>query len=389
MQIVPQHRTKLYGDLAFAVLVLAAFAQFFFIKRLDGEPWQVVATFLLGGTYFVLGIVSSEFLRERSRSATHAYYVAQCLIAAAAILLSPARGFFFVLAMPLISQSIIDFDWRGAASVTFWLYSATVASCWIPYGTAVALEASIGLLPAFLFTLVFSIITREAGVGKRKAEEASAELAAANDRLRAHAAQAGELATTRERNRLAREIHDGVGHHLTVIKVQLDAAAALLPSDPTRAAASVETAARLAGEALDDVRQSVGTLAADTARPPLLETLQRLVNDCGSAPALEVEGAPRPLGPATEHALLRSAQEGLTNVRKHAGPVRATLTVDFRAPERVRLAVSDTGNGATTPAKPEGFGLRGLRERITLLGGAMYAGTEPGGGFRLEVELPV
>jgi signal transduction histidine kinase len=388
MQFAPQPRTKLYGDLTFAVLILAAFAQFIFNKRLYGEPWQVVVTFVLGAVYGGLGVFGSDISSERSRIAIHAYYIVQCLIVTAAILLSPARGFFFILAMPLISQSMFDLDWRGAAALTLWLYAISVASVGIPYGLPAAFEASVGFFPAFLFTLVFSIITREASLGKRKAEEASSELAEANAQLRTLAIQAAELATTRERNRLAREIHDGVGHYLTVIKVQLDAASALLPADPERAAHSVETAARLAAEALDDVRRSVGTLAADTQRPPLLETLHRLVSDCGSAPAFRIEGTPRPLGLAAEHALLRTAQEGLTNVSKHAGPVRATLTLDFRAPEQVRLAVSDTGTGVTSSAKPEGHGLRGLRERIALLGGSVHAGSQPGGGFRLEVELP-
>jgi signal transduction histidine kinase len=388
MQFAPQPRTKLYGDLAFAVLVLMAFAQFSFSRRLHGEPWQVVVTFALGAAYFVLGVFHHHLVTERSRVRVCAYYIVQCVMCATAILLSPVRGIFFVLAMPLISIAIFDFTWRGAAVVTLLMYVTSVGAVVATFGFQALFEVAVSILPSFVFTLVFSIITRQASIGKQAAEKMSSELAAANAQLRAQATQTAELATTRERNRLAREIHDGVGHYLTVIKVQLDAAAALLPTDSKRAAHSVETAARLAAEALDDVRRSVGTLAADSQRPPLLETLHRLVDDCGSAPAFRVEGTPRPLGLAAEHALLRTAQEGLTNVRKHAGPVRASLTLDFRAPEQVRLAVSDSGSGVTSVAKPEGHGLRGLRERIALLGGSVHAGEQPGGGFRLEVELP-
>src|SRR5687767_8123512 len=166
MQFAPQPRSKLYGDLAFAVLILAAFAQFIFSKRLHGEPWQVVVTFLLGAAYGGLGVFSHDLLPERSRLAIHVYYIVQCLIVTAAILLSPARNFFFILAMPLIAQSMFDFAWRGAAVITVWLYAVSVASVGIPYGLSVAFEASVGLFPAFLFTLVFSIITREASIGK-------------------------------------------------------------------------------------------------------------------------------------------------------------------------------------------------------------------------------
>ncbi|HUR56431.1 MAG TPA: sensor histidine kinase, partial [Opitutaceae bacterium] len=288
---------------------------------------------------------------------------------------------------------IIDYGWRGAALITSLLYSASVAAYWRGAPSHM-LEAATGYLPAFIFTLVFTVITKETAKGKHRAEEMSAKLAEANEQLRTHASQAGELATTRERNRLAREIHDGVGHYLTVIKVQLDAADALLPADPARAAASMRTAARLAAEALDDVRRSVGTLAAESARPPLVDVLRQLANDAAPVPTFEVVGTPRPLGAAAEHALFRTAQEGLTNVRKHAAANAATLTVDFREPARVRLTLIDNGRGASTPAtmpakaNGTGYGLRGLSERIALLGGTLTAGNGPERGFILSVEVP-
>lgn len=388
MQIAPQRRESLYSTLAFAVLVLVSFAQFIFSRRLNGEPWQVVVTFVLGAVYAALGILGNDLTAERSRGAVHAYYFAQCTIAAAAILISPVRGIFFVISMPVISQSIFDYGWRGAALITCWFYAVSIAVVWMPFGAKVALEALVAYLPAFLFTLIFTIITKEASLGRHRAEQMSAELAAANDRLRANAAQAEELATTRERNRLAREIHDGVGHYLTVIKVQLDAAVALLPTDPTRAAASVEKASRLAGEALDDVRRSVGTLAADTARPPLEDTLRRLIVDASPAPEFLITGVPRRISAAAEHALYRTAQEGLTNVRKHSSATAATLMLDFRDPGYVRLVLTDNGHGAIAGINGSGRGLRGLRERIALLGGTLLTANRPEGGFALTAEVP-
>ena len=187
-----------------------------------------------------------------------------------------------------------------------------------------------------------------------------------------------------------------MGHYLTVIKVQLDAASALLPTDPARAAESVAKAARLAGEALDDVRRSVGTLAADAARPPLADTLRALTADSPPEIELRIEGTPRPLGASAEHALYRAAQEGLTNARKHAGATRVIMTLDFRDGQRVRLSLRDNGRGAPpkdTSASAAaggngGFGLRGLRERIALLGGKLEAGNDPAGGFALAAEVP-
>src|SRR5687767_12866691 len=99
MQFAPQPRTKLYGDLAFAVLVLMAYAQFSFSRRLYGEPWQVVVAFVLGGAYFMLGVFHHHLVSERSRGRVYAYYFVQCLLSATATLISPVRGIFFVLAM--------------------------------------------------------------------------------------------------------------------------------------------------------------------------------------------------------------------------------------------------------------------------------------------------
>jgi signal transduction histidine kinase len=107
------------------------------------------------------------------------------------------------------------------------------------------------------------------------------------------------------------------------------------------------------------------------------------------APALQIEGSPRALDAVAEHALFRAAQEGLTNVRKHAGATSATLTLDFRLPGRVRLTIADNGRGLPADmARGSGYGLRGLRERIALLGGSVVAGNAPGGGFALTVEVP-
>jgi signal transduction histidine kinase len=390
MQCTPTARGKIYGDLAFAVLVPIAFAQFLFDTRPSGEPWQVITKFALGALYTVLGILANDLSRERPRFRTHAYYVAQCVISSAVILIIPGRGGLFILCMPLIAQSVFDYTWRGAAVITIWMYAVSVGIFW-SRGLPVLLEVSLAYLPAFLFTLLFSVITREASFGKRRAEKMSAELATANEQLRANAAQAEELATTHERNRLAREIHDGLGHYLTVIKVQLDAAGALLATDPARAAESVAKAARLASEALDDVRRSVGTLRNDD-RPPLADLLRQLATDATPAPAIRIEGTPRLLGAAAEHALYRTAQEGLTNLRKHATATAATLTLDFRDANRVRLTLADNGRGA--PPSPAlgshgaGYGLRGLRERIEVLGGTLTAANRPEGGFMLSAEVP-
>lgn len=390
----PPRRTALVGLLTFASLLLAVFTQLTFTDALRGPPWRIPATFALASIYTILFSLCHQPLvaPARPRRWLHAYYFIQTAVVGTAIWISPTRGFFAIISLPLVSQAIFDYGIRGATLVGVAAFIPTVALWWDPFGWGGVLRALITYAPAFLFAVTFTLLTRTAIESRQRSEQLAAELARANDLLRAQAAQADELATTRERNRLAREIHDGVGHYLTTIKVQLDAAQALLPSDPPRAADSVAKAARLAGEALDDVRRSVGTLAADTARPPLADSLRHLAADASPAPALHIQGAPRPLPTAAEHALYRAAQEGLTNIRKHARATTTSLTLDFRDPARVRLTLLDNGTAPATPspaAPGSGYGLRGLHERIALLGGRVSAKPRHDApGFQLEVEIP-
>ena len=384
-----KRRSELYWMLVFATVILASYSQFLLARRIEAEPWKLALTFGLGMAYAFIFLVGSRIAESSGPRAIQVYFALQCGLLTALMFIGPSRGIFFIIALPVVSQSLFDLGRRGASVTIGYLYVMSVASVVWRHGWPVFGDAIVSLAASYVFTIAFTIITVQALNAKDQAERLRAELEAANQQLQAQAAAREELATTRERNRLAREIHDGVGHYLTVIKVQLDAASALLPNDSARAVESVQKAARLASEALDDVRRSVGTLAADATRPPLLATLRQLAADGTPASEVRVEGTPRPLSSAAEHALFRTAQEGLTNVRKHAAASTATLTLDFSDPSRVRLVLADNGRGATAaPVNGSGFGLRGLRERIALLGGTLTTCNRPEGGFMLQAEVP-
>lgn len=384
----PNPRTSLYAQLAFASVVLATFSQIFFESQLvSTEPWRVAVTFSLGALHAALFSGWRIIIHERPRLWLYAYFLVQTVIVCAMMWYSPVRGFFAIIALPLVGQAVFHLGPLGIALVSLTCYATSIAIWAAPYGMGGGLRAAATYLPGYLFSLVFTIMSRQAILARGHAETLSKELATANELLRAQAAQAGELATARERNRLAREIHDGVGHYLTTIRVQLDAATALLTIDSDRAADSLAKANRLAADALDDVRRSVSTLASDAPRPPLAESLRALAADATPAPALTVTGTPRALSPAAEHALYRAAQEGLTNVRKHSAATATALTLDFSAADWVRLSVVDNGRGGAVGAGC-GYGLRGLRERLALLGGHVAAGPAREGGFRFEVEIP-
>jgi signal transduction histidine kinase len=379
---------SVYGAFAFASVILTAYGSYLYTTRFFHSEMMVPVTFVLGGAYAILGILWGDSVGHRSGWQNLGYYAVQCALVTAVVFLSPARGFFGMIVLPLVSQSIFDLRPRHTALVIVYLFLVCIGVWGIDFGWDTAIEASFSYAAGFAFTVVFTIITKQAVLGRRREEALRRELEAANARLRAQAEQAEELATTRERNRLAREIHDGVGHYLTVVKTQLDAAAALLPAQPDRAREGVVKAARLTAEALDDVRRSVGALRTDAARPPLPDALKELAAHGEPAPTLAIEGQPRPLAAGVEHALYRAAQEGLTNIRKHARATNALVRLDFRLPQRVVLELADNGVGASAGHGAPGFGLRGLRERIELLGGTVNSGNRLEGGFALRVEVP-
>jgi signal transduction histidine kinase len=235
--------------------------------------------------------------------------------------------------------------------------------------------------------IVFVVAFTRMAASERDARMA---LTRANQQLREHAAQVEELATAKERNRLAREIHDSLGHYLTVVNVQIEAARAIFTQDRARALNHLAQAQTLTQEGLAEVRCSVAALrAAPASGLPLIDALAKLIEQWKTAEvgvALAVTGEPRPLTPQAELTLYRTAQEALTNVGKHAHAAHVRLTLDYRDDHTVRLQIADDGCGGAD--SQGGFGLLGVRERVQLLGGAMRMRAAAGQGFTLEVELP-
>jgi signal transduction histidine kinase len=200
------------------------------------------------------------------------------------------------------------------------------------------------------------------------------------NRERHAAARVAELSAAAERNRLARDIHDSLGHHLTAISIQLEKAAAFAERDPATAERALADARSSVGRALQDVRTSVGTLRTEPAR------LVTALRDLAGA-TLTVHGEEPDLDQATVTALYRAAQEAVTNAHRHGRARHVTVSVRFGAVD-TRLDVRDDGTGFDTGASHDGFGLHGLRERAALLGGTVAVDSSPGAGTRVLVTVP-
>lgn len=256
----------------------------------------------------------------------------------------------------------------------------------------------VSLLPAFVFAFLFPYIIRRHAMQKEQAEALVAQLEAAQEQLQAYASQVEELTVARERNRIAREIHDTLGHYLTILAVQLETARKLYERGDPRLGDELTEARRAAAECLTEVRRSVAALRpADPTAHSFAEAVQRLIAEFeavapDTAVTLDAEGPLQDLAPELRVALYRCVQESLTNVRKHAQATKVLirLRLDGTAAE---LTVLDNGAGAGvagTDGHEPGFGLLGMRERIALLGGTAEARPEPGrGGWRVEVRLPL
>jgi signal transduction histidine kinase len=219
------------------------------------------------------------------------------------------------------------------------------------------------------------------------------------------------LAVERERARIARELHDVVTHHVSVMVIQAGAARAVLDTAPDRAREVLRSVEASGREAMTELRDVIGLLSTSpdedgvaaangdggaaesllTPQPGIeqLDSLIDRVRDTGLPVDLRVIGAPVPVPAGAALAAYRVVQEGLTNTLKHAGGAHASVTVRYGERE-LAVDVADTGGMPSAAAgSGGGRGLIGLRERLAVYGGSVQAGTLPGGGFRLSARIPV
>jgi signal transduction histidine kinase len=200
-----------------------------------------------------------------------------------------------------------------------------------------------------------------------------------------------------ERLRIARELHDALGHHLSLINVQAGVALHVNEGLSEQARSSLSAIKQASKEGLAELRSVLEILRQEGERAPRspTSTLARLDDLVAQAAAaglevrMETDGDVRPLPFGVDVAAFRIVQEALTNVTRHAGPATATVRVAYGGGD-LTIQVDDDGRGPETPVTPgTGKGLLGMRERVAALGGDLEAGSRPGGGFRVRAHLPL
>jgi signal transduction histidine kinase len=238
-------------------------------------------------------------------------------------------------------------------------------------------------------SLLFVLLLVNALLVERQSRE---KLATANDQLRQYAMRVEHLAMAQERNRIARDIHDSLGHSLTALNLQLEGALKLGQSNPAQAQAFLQEAKRLGSTALREVRQSVAAMRADPVQGrSLAEAITTLVQDfqrtTGIQPDCQIEVAVS-LSQELNTTLYRIAQEALTNVWKHAGATQLAIELQT-TPTDLYLLIQDNGRGFQPNQNLTGFGLQGMRERTLAAGGRLDLITAPNQGCQIKAYFPL
>jgi len=225
-----------------------------------------------------------------------------------------------------------------------------------------------------------------------KENQSQQQLAIAREKLRLYALQAEDRATVHERNRIAREIHDSVGHALTAQSIQLHNAIAFWQSDPAKAYKFLIESRELVRTALGDIRHSVSTLRSDPLQGKKLDAAIALLCQNFSSRTKVVPNfsltLDRPLTEEIKLTVYRIVQEALTNIAKHSQATEVDLTVQT-LPQRLHLFIKDNGRGFNQEQNTTGFGLQGISERAIALNGDIKINSSIGNGCIIAINIPL
>jgi signal transduction histidine kinase len=266
------------------------------------------------------------------------------------------------------------------------VFRAAVAFVSITNFAAAAAAGSFanGVPFAIIVAAAMLIVRRVVGDRERRAQLAERERDVA-----------AREAVVEERARIARELHDAVAHHVSVMVVQAGAERRTLDSSNAGTVEVLETIERTGRSALTEMRRLLGMLrdeADDSLHPqPGLADVPTLVGqlrDAGLAVRLQMAGERRELPVGIELSAYRIVQEALTNALKHAGDAQATVHVRYGS-DSLELEITDDGGGGHDSPLPGGHGLVGMRERVALYGGRFQASRNPAGGFTVHALLPI
>ena len=302
---------------------------------------------------------------------------------------APLTEPFFFLLIPLVLVAW-GYGRRGAVWGSTW---ATI----LHLGTGLwALQQDILARPFFVGALsriaLLYLVPLLVSILAQRERKQHAQLEAAHQRLRRHAATVEQLAVSRERNRLARELHDTLAHSLAALSVQLEAVRTLLTHNPAAAQDALNDVTTLARNGLEESRQAIQALRTDPLKTlglvgALRSTLRAFQARTGVQADLSVAGHEPDMMDEEAQTLFRIAEEALTNVERHAAAQQVTVRLAFGS-DRIDLVVRDDGVGFDPAAvDPDHYGLTGIRERAAMIGATLMVRSRPSGGTEVRCSL--
>ena len=240
----------------------------------------------------------------------------------------------------------------------------------------------------FGLTLLLTLLLVNALLSERQSRK---KLLLANDQLRQYALRIEDQATLQERNRIAREIHDALGHVLTAQSIQLENALLFLPAGSEKTESFLQEAKQLGARALQEVRRSISTLRANPLQGQSLEVaIGRAANEfyqtTGIQPECEIQLS-QSLSIDISTTLYRIIQESLTNIWKHSQATQVWISLKEQSGS-IQLQVKDNGRGFDPTQNTTGFGLQGMRERAIASGGQFYLDSDCHQGCQITVSIP-
>lgn len=302
---------------------------------------------------------------------------------------APLTEPFFFLLIPLILLAW-GYGRRGAVWGSTWAAILHLGTgCWALQQDILARPFFTGALMRIALLYLVPLLVSVLAQRERKQH---AELEAAHQRLRRHAATVEQLAVSHERNRVARELHDTLAHSLAGLSVQLEALRTLLTHDPAAAQDALNDVTILARNGLEESRQAIQALRTDPLKTlglvgALRSTLRAFQARTGVQADLSVAGKELDLTDEEAQALFRIADEALTNVERHAAAQQVTVRLAFGA-DRIDLVIRDDGVGFDPAAVDhDRYGLTGIQERAAMIGATLKVHSRPGGGARIWCSL--
>lgn len=341
-----------------------------------------------------IAVVQMRLPKKASPAWTvHFFLAVHGSLVGALMFLQPGWTMYPVLYMTPITWSILILPLQWGL---FWIAVYTFATS---MSIAVGISPGEGLIAFFLYGVLYCFLgafasaLARADAARSASQALLADLQQAHAQLQEYATRVEELAIMEERSRLAREMHDTLGHRLTVASVQLEAAQRLCANDSERAADLIDTVREQVRDGLRELRATVATLHTPVeAHLQLRSALRRLMSHFEEATGLTIHRVlptemPQ-LPDAHRLALFRAAQEALTNIQRHAEASQVWLVLTT-GDGVVSLLISDDGKGFRLNGGQTGFGLQGLRERAERLDGELHLEPRPGGGTQLSFRLPL